>query len=103
MWRWWSAGVGWLRRPAAASQSDRPASVPAGWGPCDQGRADDRGLPGLPRLGAVDRGRAGQRARRCLPRAGHLAAGPGPARRPEAAMILAIWLLSLPLRLLAAL
>src|ERR671911_3114740 len=35
--------------------------------------------------------------------AGRLVVGPGPVRRPEAPMILAAWLLSLPFRCLAAL
>ena len=41
MWRWWSAGAGWSRPWAAASRSGRPASAAAGWGPSDQGPADD--------------------------------------------------------------
>src|SRR5512133_3394325 len=103
MWPWWSAGVGWSRPPAAASRSAPPASAPATWAPSDPEAADDRRLPRLPRLGPVDGGRTGRRARRRLPRAGRLAAGPCAVRRPEAAMILALWLLALPLRLLAAL
>src|SRR5829696_4140979 len=103
MWRWWSARIGWSRPWAVASRSARPASAPAGWGPSARGLTDERRVPGLPGLGAVDRGRAGRRPRRCRPRAGCLAAGPALVRRPEAAMIGALWLLSLPLRLLAAL
>src|SRR5215213_955547 len=102
-WRWSSATVGSSRPWAAGSRSARPASALAGWGPSDQGPADDRRLPRLPGLGAVDRSRAGSRARRRRPGAGRLAAGPGSAKRPEAPMMLAVWLLSLPFRLLAAL
>src|SRR5215218_11516037 len=102
MSRWSSVGTGWSRPWAAASRSAPPASAAATWEPSDQGPADDRRPPRLPRLGPVDRGRAGRGARRRLPRAGRLAAGPCPLQ-PEAAMILAVWLLSLPFRLLAAL
>src|SRR5215217_2656583 len=104
MSRWWSAGVGWLRPPGAASRSAPPASAAAISALSDREAANDgRRLPRLPRLGPADRGRAVERARRRRPGAGRLAAGPGPLRRPEAAMIAAIWLLSLPFRLLAAL
>src|SRR5215218_7982840 len=103
MWRWSSAKVGWSRPWAAASRSAPPASAVAGWGPSDQGPADDRRVPGLLGLGAVDRRRAGRRGGRCLPWAGRLVAGPGRVRRQETPMILAAWLLSLPFRLLAAL
>src|SRR5215207_9423154 len=104
MWRWSSAAVGWSRPWATAARSAPPASTAVGWEPSDRGpAADGRRLPGLPRLGRADRGRAGRRARRGRPGAGRLAAGPGSAGRPEAAMILAAWLLSLPFRLLATL
>src|SRR5215216_3109130 len=103
MWRWWSAGAGWLRPWAGASRSARPASAVAGWGPFDRGPADDRRVPGRPWLGAADHGRAGRRGGRRLPGTGRLVGGPGPLRRPEAPMILAAWLLSLPFRLLATL
>src|SRR5215211_2062305 len=104
MSRWWSAGVGWLRPPGAASRSAPPASAAAISALSDREAANDgRRLPRLPRLGPADRGRAVERARRRRPGAGRLAAGPGPVRRAEAAMILAVWLLSLPFRLLAAL
>src|SRR5215218_4630218 len=102
MWRWWSAREQWSRPWGAASRSGRPASAAAISGPSDRGLADDR-LPGLSRLGWADRGRAGRRGGRRLPGAGRLAGGPGPVRRPEATMILTLWLLSLPFRLLAAL
>src|SRR5215208_6945565 len=103
MWRWWLAGAGWSRPWAGAFRSARPASAVAGWGPSDRGPADDRRVLGLPRLGWADRGRAGRRGGRRLPGSGCLVGGPGGVRRPEAAMIGAVWLLSLPFRLLAAL
>src|SRR5215218_3936363 len=104
MWRWSSAGVESSRPWATGPQSAPPASAVAGWGLSDQAAiGDGRCVPGLPRLGAADRGRAGRRPRRRRPGAGCLAADPGPVRRPEAAMIAAVWLLSLPFRLLAAL
>src|SRR4029450_1984981 len=103
MSRSWSAGVGWLRPGAAASRFGRPGCAGAGWARFDRGPAHDRRVPRLPRLGAVDRCRAGQRGGRRLPRAGRLVGGPGPVRGPEAPMILAVWLLSLPFRFLAAL
>src|SRR5215211_7426928 len=103
MWRWWSAGVGWSRPPAAASRSVPPASAAAIWVLSDRAAANDGRGPRLPRLGPADRGRAVQRPGRRLPRAGRLAGGPCPGRRSEAAMILALWLLSLPFRFLAAL
>src|SRR4029453_12470464 len=104
MWPWSSAGAAWSRPWAAASRSAPPASAPAGWEPPDQAAANDgRRVLELPRLGAVDRRRAGRCARRGRPGAGRLAAGPGRVRRPEAPMMLAVWLLSLPFQALAAL
>src|SRR5215216_3323281 len=103
MSRSWSAGVGWLKPGAAASRFGRPGCAVAGWARFDRGPAHDRCVPRLPRLGRADRGRAGQRGGRRLPRADRLVGGPCRVRRPEAAMILAVWLLSLPFRFLAAL
>src|SRR5512132_1710553 len=103
MSRSWSAGVGWLRPWAAASRFGRPGCAGAGWARFDRGPAHDRRVPRLLRLGAVDHGRAGQRGGWRLPRPGRLVGGPCRIRRPEAAMILAVWLLSLPFRFLAAL
>src|SRR5512133_971508 len=103
MWRWSSAGVGWSRPQAAASRSAPPASARAGWARFDRGPAHDRRVPRLSRLGAADRGRAGMRAGWRLSGAGGLAPGPDPLGGPEAAMILALWLLSLPFLILACL
>src|SRR5512133_1164625 len=98
-----SAGVGWLRPGAAASRFGRPGCAVAGWARFDRGLAHDRRVPRLSRLERVDRGRAGQRGGWRLPGADRLVGGPGRVRRPEATMILAVWLLSLPFRFLAAL
>src|SRR4029453_15961372 len=103
MSRSWSAGVGWLRPGAAASRFGRPGCAVAGWARFDRGPAHVRPVPRLPRLREVDRGRAGQRGGWRLPRADRLVGGPGRVRRPEAPMILVVWLLSLPFRLLTAL
>src|SRR5215211_590642 len=114
-WRSGSARAGpgssrarWARPGASAAALGSPIRVTRticmSASPARPGQvADDRRRPGLPRLGPADHGRTGRRGGRGLPGAGRLAAGPSPVRRPESAMILAGWLLSLPFRLLAAL